>query len=64
MCIAILNRVKYILNTKSIHAFYYALILLHLAYCVELWGNNYFINLMSLYLLQKGQFVLFVKVIS
>ena len=64
MCIAILNTVKYILNTKSMYALYCALILPHLTYCVEVWGNNYKTNLMALYLLQKRQFVLFVKVIS
>ena len=64
MCIAILNKVKYILNTKSMNALYCAHILPHLTYCVEVWGNNYETNLMSHYLLQKRQFVLFVKVIS
>ena len=64
MCIAIMNKVKYILNTKSMYALYCALILPHLTYCVEVWGNNYKRNLMSLYLLQKRQFVLFAKVIS
>ena len=62
--IAILNKVKYILNTQSMYALYCALILSHLTYCVEVWGNNYKTILMSLYLLQKRQFVLFVKVIS
>ena len=54
MCIAILNKVRYILNTKSMCALYCALILPHLTYCVQVWGNNYKTNLMSLYLLQKG----------
>ena len=64
MCIAIMNKVKYILNTTSMHALYCALILPQLTYCVEVWGNNYKTNLMYLYLLQKRQLVLFVKVIS
>ena len=44
MCIAILNKVKYILNTNSIYALYCALILPHLAYHVKVWGNNYKTN--------------------
>ena len=54
MCIAILNKVKYILNTKSIYALYCELILLHLTYCVEVSVNNCNTNLMSLYLPKKG----------
>ena len=53
MCIAILNKVKYVLSTKSMYVLYCALIPSHLTYCVEVWGNNYKTNLMSLYLLQK-----------
>ena len=53
MCIAILNKVEYVLNTKSMYALYCALILPHLTYCVEVLGNDYKTNLMSLYLLQK-----------
>ena len=34
MWIAILNKVKYILNTKFMYALYCALILQHPAYCV------------------------------
>ena len=64
MCIAILNKAKYVLNTKSMYALYCALILPHITYCVEVWGNNYKTNLMSLYLLQRRKFVLFAKVIS
>ena len=64
MCIAILNKVKYIIYGKSMYALYCALVLPHLTYCVEVCGNNYKTNFMSLYLLQKRQFVLFVKVIS
>ena len=60
----ILNKVTYILNTKSIYALYCAQILPHLTYCDEVWVNNCNTNLMSLYLLKKRQFVLFVKVIS
>ena len=63
MCIAIFYKVKHILNTKSMCASYCTLILPHLTYC-EVLGNNYKTNLMSLYLLQKRQFVLIVKVIS
>ena len=64
MCIAKLNKVKYIINTKFMYALYSALILLHLIYCVEVWGNNYKTNLKSLYLQQKRQFMSFAKVIS
>ena len=65
MCIIFfLNKVKYILNTKSMYALCCALILPHLTYCVEVWGINFKTTLMSLYLLQKRQFMLFVKVIS
>ena len=64
MCTAILNKVIYILSTKYVHASYCALIIPHLTYCAYLWDNNYKTNLMSLYLLQKRPFVLFVKVIS
>ena len=53
MCIAILNKAKYVLSTKSMYALYCAMIPPHLAYCVEVWGNNYKTNLMSLYLQQK-----------
>ena len=35
MCMAILNKVKYKLNTKSMYALYCTLILPHLTYCVE-----------------------------
>ena len=44
MCIAILNKVEYVLNTKSMYALYCALILPHLTYCVEVWGNDYKTN--------------------
>ena len=53
MRIAILNKVKYILNTRSMYALYCALIQPYLTYCVEVWGNNDETNLMSLYLLQN-----------
>ena len=61
MCIAILNKVKYILNTKSMYALYCALILPHLTYCVPV---NHKTMLMSFYWLQKRQLVLLVEVIS
>ena len=38
MCIAIFNKVKCILNTKSMYVLYCALIFPHLTYCVDVWA--------------------------
>ena len=62
LCIAIWNKVKYILNTKCMYALYYALILPHLQYCLEVWGNNYKNKLNVVICFKRIQFVLFVKV--
>ena len=54
MCIAMLEKAMHILNTKSMYALCSTLIPPHLTHCVEVLGNNYKTNLISLHLLQKG----------
>ena len=61
MSITILNKAKYILYTMSMYALYCALILPHLAYCAEVWGNNYKTNLMFFICYSKGNLCCLLK---
>ena len=40
-CIAILNKVKNLLNKSSLHMLYNSLFTPYLTYCTEVWGNTY-----------------------
>ena len=51
--IFILNKVKYVLDCKTMRMLYCSLILPYLCYCAEVWGNTYMSNIMPLFLLQK-----------
>ncbi len=56
MCknIAVLSKVKFMLNYKAMRSLYCSFILPYLMYCLEVWGNSYFTNLM-LYLFCKKE---------
>uniref|UniRef100_A0A672HHM4 Reverse transcriptase domain-containing protein n=1 Tax=Salarias fasciatus TaxID=181472 RepID=A0A672HHM4_SALFA len=51
--VAVLNKVKYVLDYKSLRMLYCALVLPHLSYCLEIWGNNYTSTIKPLIILQK-----------
>lgn len=51
--IAVINKVKHILDYKSLHTLYCSLVLPYFMYCAEVWGNNYKTTLKSLITLQK-----------
>ncbi len=51
--IAVLNKAKQVLDTKSLHILYCFLVLPYLTYCSEVWGNNYKTSFHSLITLQK-----------
>ena len=51
--IAILHKMKYIVNTNSLYILYCSLILPYLTYCVEVWGNTFKTIIKSIYMLQK-----------
>ena len=51
--IAVLNKVKHILDVSSLRMLYCALVLPYLNYCSEVWGNTYKSTLNSLIILQK-----------
>ena len=51
--IAVLSKVKFVLNYKAMRILYCSFILPYLMYCLEVWGNSYFTNLMPLFILQK-----------
>ena len=40
-CIAMLNKVKHLLNKSSLHMLYNSLFTSYLTYCAEVWGNTY-----------------------
>ena len=48
-----MNKTKNILNTKSLYLLYCSLVLPHISYCVEVWGNNYKTVINPIFLLQK-----------
>ena len=52
--IAILYKVKYKLSCEALRSLYCTLISPYLTYCVEIWGNTYISNLISIDKLQKG----------
>lgn len=52
-CIALLNKVKNVLNTQSLYILYCSLFIPYLTYCVEVWGNTYKSNLNPIFIKQK-----------
>ena len=52
-CIAIMHKVKYVLNSTTLLIIYNSLFLPYLSYCLEIWGNTYKSNVNPLYILQK-----------
>ncbi len=54
--IAILNRIKHILNEKTIYIYTYCSVLIvpYITFCVVVWGHTYKTNLNSIYRLQKS----------
>ena len=57
--IYVLNKVKLVLDQKSLCILYCSLVLPYLSYCTEVWGNTYKTSLHSLTILQKKAFTLF-----
>ena len=51
--VAILYRVRYLLNRSALFILYCSLFLPYLTYCAEIWGNTYKSNTQSIFLLQK-----------
>ena len=51
--LGMMYKTKAFLNSTSLKYLYTSLILPHLMYCAEVWGNTYFSNLKCLYLAQK-----------
>ena len=51
--IAILYKMKSIINKKSLQTLYRSLLLPYLTYCVEVWGNTYKTIINPIYILQK-----------
>ena len=51
--IAVINKAKQILDYRSLHTLYCALVLPYLLFGVEIWGNNYKSSVQSLIVLQK-----------
>jgi len=39
--LAILSKIKYILDSKALKILYQSLIVPYMTYCVEVWGNTY-----------------------
>ena len=52
-CMAILNRVRYILNMYSMRSLYCALFLPYISYCAEVWGTAYSTTINCLVICQK-----------
>ena len=48
-----LNRAKYLLQYDSMLMLYNCIVLPHLTYCCELWGNTYMTNLQGIVIIQK-----------
>lgn len=51
--IAVINRVKHLLQNDALRILYCSMILPYLTYCVEIWGNNYKSSIHPLVILQK-----------
>ena len=51
--IAVMYRMKPMLNQKSLYMLYCSLVLPYMSYCVEVWGNNYKTAIKPIVLLQK-----------
>ena len=51
--IGVLNRVRYIFPTRTLHNLYYSMIHPHLLYCLIVWGNSNFTTINKLVCLQK-----------
>ena len=51
--IFILNKAKYVLQSRAMRMLHCTLILPYISYCVEIWGNTYKSNTKPLYILQK-----------
>ena len=49
----LLNRVKFVLSYDALLLLYNSIVLPHLTYCCEIWGNTYETRLKGLFLLQK-----------
>ena len=51
--VAVLYKARRYFNVNAMRMLYCSLVLPYLLYCLEVWGNNYKTNLISLYVLQK-----------
>ena len=51
--IFVMNKVKHVLDHKTMRILYCSLILPYFTYCVEIWGNTYTTNIKPLVTLQK-----------
>ena len=51
--IFVMNKVKHILDYRTMQMLYCSLILSYFSYCVEVWGNTYTTNIKPLVILQK-----------
>ena len=52
-CISVMKRSSHILNQSALLILYNSLVMSHLNYCLEIWGNCYKTNLLPLVNLQK-----------
>ena len=60
--IAILYKTKNILNQKSLYILYCSLLVPHISYCIEIWGNTYKTNTHPIFILQKRESWVFANV--
>jgi len=51
--LAILSKIKFILDSKALKILYQCLIVPYMTYCVEIWGNTYKTTIKPILLLQK-----------
>ena len=54
--VGMMCRCSHLLNRSSMHILYCSLLLPHLTYCVEIWGNTYLTNINVIVLLQNNYF--------
>ncbi len=51
--IAILYKVKNLLNQNALYVLYYLLVVPYITYCLEIWGNAYPTHTKPIFILQK-----------
>lgn len=61
-CIGVMKRSCHVLNQSALLTLYHSLVMSHMSYCIEIWGNCYKTNLIPLVNLQKKAIRLVYKV--